>query len=201
MKDVVVIGGGFAGLAAACFLAKEGCKVTVIEKNEDAGGRCRAFETDGFLFDMGPSWYWMPDVFERFYQKFGYTTSDFYELKRLDPSYQVVFEDGDILKVPANYEELRQVFESYEPGSAKKLDQFLEDGGYKYEVGMREFVHKPSLSISEFVDNMWGRYAPMTVASSSDLTSHLLLSPSSCSSPSSHLVTNIKAWPREEYSM
>lgn len=152
MKKLVVIGGGFAGLAAACFLAKEGNEVTVIEKNDSLGGRCRSFEAEGFLFDMGPSWYWMPDVFERFYQIFGYTTADFYELKRLDPSYQVIYEDGDILSVPADYSELKAQFEKYEPGSSKQLDKFLEDGAYKYEVGMRDFVHKPSLSIMEFMD-------------------------------------------------
>ena len=152
MKKVVVIGGGFAGLAAACFLAQQGNEVTLIEKNDQLGGRCRAFEAEGFLFDMGPSWYWMPDVFERFYQIFGYTTSDFYELKRLDPSYQVIYEDGEIAPIPADYETLRSMFEKYEPGSGKHLDQFLKDGGYKYEVGMRDFVHKPSLSITEFMD-------------------------------------------------
>ncbi len=151
MKSVVVIGGGFAGLSAACFLARGGFNVTLLEKNDSTGGRCRSFKAKGFVFDMGPSWYWMPDVFERFYQSFNYTTSDFYDLVRLDPSYQVFFEDGDILSIPANYEQLREVFERYEPGSAEQLDKFLEDGAYKYDVGMREFVHKPSLSISEFV--------------------------------------------------
>jgi len=151
-KDVIVIGGGFAGLSAACYLAKAGKKVTLLEKNSALGGRCRSFEAEGFTFDMGPSWYWMPDVFERFFQNFGHTTSDFYELKRLDPSYQVIFEDGDIMKMPADYNQLRDLFESYESGSAKKLDQFLADAAYKYEVGLGEYVQKPSLSITEFMD-------------------------------------------------
>jgi len=152
MQDIMVIGSGFASLSAACFLAQSGLGVTVVEKNQDLGGRCRAFDAAGFTFDMGPSWYWMPDVFERFYQQFGYTTSDFYELKRLDPSYQVICSDGDIIKMPADYGELRDLFESYEKGSAAKLDAFLEDAAYKYEVGMKEFVHKPSLSVLEFAD-------------------------------------------------
>ncbi len=151
-KQVVVIGGGFAGLSAACFLAKSGAQVTLLEKNDTIGGRCRSFEERGFTFDMGPSWYWMPDVFERFYQSFGYTTADFYTLDRLDPSYQVIYSDGDVLEVPANYEELVAIFERYEPGSGKHLDKFLADGAYKYEVGMTEFVHKPSLSIFEFME-------------------------------------------------
>lgn len=149
---VIVIGGGFAGLSAACFLAKAGKQVTLLEKNSTTGGRCRAFEAEGFTFDMGPSWYWMPDVFERFFQSFGHTTADFYELVRLDPSYQVFFSDGDIVKLPADYKELRQLFESYEPGSATKLDKFLKDAAYKYEVGLGEYVHKPSLSVTEFIE-------------------------------------------------
>lgn len=152
MTEAIVIGGGFAGLSAACFLAKAGCEVTLIEKNDALGGRCRAFEAEGFTFDMGPSWYWMPDVFERFYQSFGYTTADFYDLKRLDPSYQVIFEDGDVMSIPATYKELLDLFESYESGSGKQLEKFLKDGAYKYEIGMTEFVHKPSLSITEFLD-------------------------------------------------
>lgn len=152
MKRTIVIGGGFAGLSAACFLAQNGQAVTLVEKNKQIGGRCHSFEAEGFVFDMGPSWYWMPDVFERFYQQFGHTTSDFYELIRLDPSYQVIFSDGDKMVLPASYEDMRSLFEKYEKGSAQKLDKFLEDGAYKYEVGMKEFVHKPSLSIGEFAD-------------------------------------------------
>ena len=151
-KHIVVVGSGFSGLAAAACLAKEGHKVTVLEKNPTLGGRARKFKAEGFSFDMGPSWYWMPEVFEDFYQKFGFTTSDFYDLKRLDPSYRVYFEDHKPFEVPASYGELRKLFESYEPGSATKLDDFLAEAKYKYEVGMSEFVWKPSLSITEFFD-------------------------------------------------
>lgn len=152
MKKATVIGGGFAGLSAAAFLAKGGCQVDLFEKHNALGGRARSFEYDGFHFDMGPSWYWMPDVFERFFNNFGYKASDFYKLVRLDPSYQVFYQDGDVIKVPANYSELESVFESYEPGSAKKLSTFLASAQYKYEVGLGEYVHKPSLSFTEFVD-------------------------------------------------
>lgn len=149
---MIVVGGGFAGLSAACFLAKEGKKVTLIEKNDSLGGRCRAFKAEGFTFDMGPSWYWMPDVFERFYNFFGYKTSDFYELIRLDPSYQVIYSDGDVVSIPADYQKFRALFESFEAGSGKKLDKFLADAKYKYDVGLGEFVHKPSLSVTEFME-------------------------------------------------
>jgi len=152
MSKVGVIGSGFAGLAASCFLAKEGHEITLIDKHTIPGGRCRTIEAEGFTFDMGPSWYWMPDVFERFFAQFGHTSSDFYELVRLDPSYQIIYDDGDIFKVPATYQELQEVFESYEEGSAKQLDAFLKDAAYKYDVGMTDYVHKPSLKLSEFMD-------------------------------------------------
>lgn len=152
MKKITVIGSGVAGLSAASFLAKEGHSVTLLEKNNTVGGRARQFEENGFVFDMGPSWYWMPDVFERFYQQFGHTTSDFYELKRLDPSYRVFWQDNSRDDVPADLNEFYAWFEKLEPGSSKKLDKFLMDAAYKYEVGINDLVHKPSLSIFEFAD-------------------------------------------------
>ncbi len=151
-KKVIVIGSGFAGLSAACFLAKEGYKVTILEKNDCAGGRARKFETDGFVFDMGPSWYWMPEVFENFFAQFGKKVSDYYDLVRLDPSYSVFFEGDEVMHVPAKMDELVQMFESYEKGSGAKLKQFLAEAKYKYDVGMNEFVFKPSHSILEFAD-------------------------------------------------
>jgi len=101
MKQVAVIGSGFSGLSAACHLAKHGYEVTVFEKNSSPGGRARKFEINGYLFDMGPSWYWMPDVFENFFNHFGKTTADYYELVRLDPSYRIFYSKDDILDLPA----------------------------------------------------------------------------------------------------
>ena len=152
MKTAGIIGSGFAGLSAACSLAKEGFKVSVFEKNEGLGGRARKFETQGFMFDMGPSWYWMPEVFENFFNHFGKSVSDYYELVRLDPSYNVVFGKDDIVSMPASYDELEQLFESIEPGSSKNLQKFLAEAEYKYKVGMEEFVWKPGLSLLEFAD-------------------------------------------------
>lgn len=151
-KKVVIIGAGFAGLAAAACLAQEGYAVTVLEKNTQAGGRARQFEAEGFVFDMGPSWYWMPDVFEQFFQRFGKRVSDYYELLRLDPSYIIHFGPGDSLAVPAGREDLMQLFEHLEPGSGPRLQRFLDEAAYKYEVGMREFVFKPGHSVFEFAD-------------------------------------------------
>jgi len=149
---VVVIGGGFAGLAASALLAREGTRVTLLEKNEQVGGRARVWETDGFRFDMGPSWYWMPDVFERFFGLFDREVGEFYQLERLDPSYRIVFGRDDVLDLPAGVEPLTELFERLEPGAGAQLGRFLADAAYKYERGMGEFVHKPSLSLTEFLD-------------------------------------------------
>jgi len=152
MKSVIVIGSGFAGLSSATFLAKAGYDVTVLEKNESLGGRARVWETEGFKFDMGPSWYWMPDVFERYFQSFGYSVSDLYELVRLDPSYRVVFGPEEFEDQSANMAELEAMFDRLDPGSSKRLRKFLTEAAYKYEVGIKELVHKPSRSLLEFAD-------------------------------------------------
>jgi len=152
-KKIHIIGSGISSLSAASFLAKAGHTVTIFEKNDQIGGRARQFNAEGFTFDMGPSWYWMPDVFEKFYQQFGYTTSDFYELKRLDPSYRVYWPDQTHSDVPADMPTLEAWFESLEPGSALKLRAFLKDAAYKYKVGMEDLVYKPSLKLSEFIDS------------------------------------------------
>ena len=152
MPHAVVIGAGFAGLSAASFLAKAGWQVTLLEKNAGPGGRARVFEAAGFTFDMGPSWYWMPGVFEQYFAEFGKRVADYYDLVRLDPSYQVIFGESDTLGIPAGMPQLRQLFESLEPGSAARLDEFLVQAAYKYEVGINKFVHLPSRSITEFID-------------------------------------------------
>ncbi|HWB63899.1 MAG TPA: FAD-dependent oxidoreductase, partial [Chitinophagales bacterium] len=126
-KKIIVIGSGFAGLSAAGALAKQGHNVTILEKNSQPGGRARTWEQQGFLFDMGPSWYWMPEVFENYYRQFGHTTSDFYELKRLDPSYRVFLEKNELIDVPAKVEELVSLFEKKESGSGQRLQAFLAD--------------------------------------------------------------------------
>ena len=151
MKKVVIIGSGFAGLSAAAFMAKAGWDVTVLEKNSTTGGRASVLLADGFTFDMGPSWYWMPGVFERFFNCFGKKVSDYYELQRLDPSYRVYWPD-DSMDVPADYNELKIVFEKLEPGSGEMLDKFMQEAAFKYEVGINKLVHKPGQSLLEFAD-------------------------------------------------
>ena len=149
---IIVIGSGISSMSAASFLSKEGHDVTIIEKNKQIGGRARKFEIDGFTFDMGPSWYWMPDVFEDFYKKFNHTTSDFYSLERLDPSYRVYWKDNSYTDVPADMKALEQWFEDNEKGSAVKLRSFLKDAEVKYQVGMQDLVYKPSMSVLEFAN-------------------------------------------------
>src|SRR6478609_7252554 len=131
-EKIIVIGAGFAGLASACVLAKEGYQVTILEKNDQPGGRARIWEKDGFKFDMGPSWYWMPDVFENFFALFGKKPSDYYDLKRLDPGYRIYYGKNELMDVPAAMAELETMFENIEPGSSMHLREFLEQAAYKY---------------------------------------------------------------------
>ena len=150
-KKIIIIGSGFASLSAASFLAKAGCSVTVLEQHAIPGGRARKLEAEGFTFDMGPSWYWMPDVFERFFNQFNKNVADYYSLKRLDPSYTIFWEDGK-MDIPSNLSDLKELFESYEVGAAKNLELFLKEAQYKYEVGINKLVFKPGNSIIEFAD-------------------------------------------------
>ncbi len=151
MKKIIVIGSGFAGLSAASFMAQAGWDVTLLEKHLQPGGRAQKFSAEGFTFDMGPSWYWMPDVFERYFGCFGKKVSDYYSLTRLDPSYTVYYPDAR-MDIPADYGTLKTLFESIEKGSGEKLDKFLAEAAYKYEVGVKKLVFKPSLSVTEFLD-------------------------------------------------
>ena len=150
-KTVVVIGSGFAGLSAASFMAKAGWHVIVLEKNSIPGGRARKLEEEGFKFDMGPSWYWMPDVFERYFNQFGRDVSEYYSLTRLSPSYRVYWNDGP-MDIPAGWDELKNLFESIEKGASQKLEKYLAEAKYKYEVGIKKLVYKPGRSIAEFMD-------------------------------------------------
>jgi phytoene desaturase len=149
-KKVIVIGAGFSGLAASALLAQAGFDVTLLEKNSTPGGRARKFAENGFTFDMGPSWYWMPDVFDKFFALFGKTTLDYYQLQRLDPSYRFYFGKDEIVEVPANFKELVDIFENEELGAGEALIKFLKEAEYKYKVSMNKFVYKPGLSVFEF---------------------------------------------------
>ena len=151
-SDVVVIGGGFGGLSTACYLADAGADVTLIEKNEQLGGRASRLEVDGFRFDMGPSWYLMPDVFERFFGYFDHEPADYYDLTRLDPHYRIFFKDGDRVDMVPDRTENRQTFESYEPGAGERFDEYLRKSRQNYEVGMEHFVYEDRTSLSDYLD-------------------------------------------------
>lgn len=148
MKTAIVIGSGFSGLSTAAFLAKSGIKVTVIEKNQQLGGRARMLKKDGFSFDMGPSWYWMPDIFDKFFEEFNLQTNHFYELIKLDPGFKMIF-DSDEVEIPADFEETCLIFEDYESGGAEKLKRFIEDAKHKYNIGINFIYNSPGLSIME----------------------------------------------------
>lgn len=150
-KTVIIIGAGFSGLSAASFMRKNGWNVKVIEKNNTPGGRASQLKEQGFTFDKGPSFYWMPEVFERYFAQFGKKTSDYYQLQRLDPSYRVYWEN-DYTDIPADINELKKVFESIEPGSGKKLDRYLGGAAFKYDLGINNLVHKPGRSFTEFLN-------------------------------------------------
>lgn len=150
-KRVIIIGAGFSGLSAAAFLSREGFDVSVIEKNTMPGGRARKFSAKGFTYDMGPSWYWMPDVMDNFFADFGRKTSDYFELKRLDPSYRVYFGKDDFVEIPSNLPETISLFERMENGAGAKLEKFLNEAEQKYIIGINQFATKPSLSVMEFM--------------------------------------------------
>ena len=148
---ISIIGSGFSSLAAASYLAKAGHQVTVFEKNESVGGRARQFKADGFTFDMGPSWYWMPDVFERFFADFGKKTTDYYELIKLSPAYNVYFGTKDCIAIADNQAEIEQTFESIEKGSGQKLRDFMAKAKSNYDIAIKDLVYRPGVSPLELI--------------------------------------------------
>jgi len=149
-KNICIIGSGFAGLSAATHLVEKGNNVYILEKNSTNGGRARKFSSKGFTFDMGPSWYWMPNVIETYFKTFEKEIDNYFDLIRINPSYKIFFSSNKKINIPANYEKLKELFEKLEEGSSEKLDIFLSQAKYKYEMGINSLVHKPSKSITEF---------------------------------------------------
>ena len=150
-KTIAIIGSGFSALAAACYLAQQGNNVTIYEKNESIGGRARQFKKDGFTFDMGPSWYWMPDVFERFFQDFNKKTADYYELIKLNPAYRVYFGVDDFINIYDNLEEIKSTFENIEKGSGNQLETFINQAKSNYDIAIKDLVYRPGVSPLELV--------------------------------------------------
>jgi len=150
-KNVIVIGSGFGGLAAAGLLAKDGHDITVIEKNDHAGGRASIWKKDGFTFDLGPSWYLMPDVFENYFAEFDKKPSDYMNLVRLDPSYRVFYEKDDYVDISKDFEKNLDLFEKMENGAAEKMKQYLETSKYQYDVAMKDFIYRDYKHFTDFL--------------------------------------------------
>ena len=150
-NSVNIIGSGFSSLSAACYLASKGFKVNVFEKNDQLGGRARQYVNGAFKFDMGPTWYWMPDVFERFFNDFGKKTSDFYELQQLSPGYRVYFGQDDWIDIEDSAEKIIKTFESIESGASIELTRFLDKAKSNYDIAIKDLVYKPGLSPTELV--------------------------------------------------
>ena len=150
-KSVTIIGSGFSALSAACYLTKNGNQVTVYEKNDSIGGRARQLKIDGFTFDMGPSWYWMPDVFDRFFADFGKKTTDYYELIKLDPAYRVYYGINDFISIADNLSEIIQAFEAIEKGSGKILEDFIAKAKSNYDIAIKDLVYRPGVSPLELI--------------------------------------------------
>ena len=150
-KNIIIIGSGFSSISAACYLAKAGNKVTILEKNNTPGGRARQFKKDGFTFDMGPSWYWMPDVFEKFFGDFDRKVSDYYSLEKLDPGYEVYFDQMDSIKIGDTLGKIYAAFETEEAGSAIKLKKFIKKAEDNYNIAIKDLVYRPGISPLELV--------------------------------------------------
>ena len=149
-KKAVIIGSGFGGLAAAGLLARDDFNVKVFEKNEQAGGRASVWMKDGFKFDMGPSWYLMPDIFEKYFSEFGKKPEDFMDLKRLDPSYRVFFDEDDIIDIYSDLDKNLETFEKLEKGAKQKFKDYLSTSKYQYDIAMKDFIYKDYKHFYEF---------------------------------------------------
>jgi phytoene desaturase len=150
-KNIIIIGSGFSALAASCYLAKQGNQVTIYEKNPTVGGRARQLLKDGFTFDIGPSWYWMPDVFEKFFADFDKKVSDYYTLSKLSPAYKVFFGINEFVTIADNLPEIIAKFESIETGSGQKLEKFIKEAQSNYDIAIKDLVYRPGESILELV--------------------------------------------------
>ncbi|MDI5887186.1 phytoene desaturase family protein [Flavobacterium yafengii] len=151
IKKITIIGSGFSSLAASCYLAQSGHDVTVYEKNATIGGRARQLKMEGFTFDMGPSWYWMPDVFDRFFADFDKKTSDYYELIKLSPAYRVYYGIDDFVTIADNLTDIIFAFEAIEKGSGKILNDFMAEAKSNYDIAIKDLVYRPGVSPLELI--------------------------------------------------
>ncbi|MEP0211715.1 MAG: phytoene desaturase family protein [Cellulophaga sp.] len=153
MKKVIIIGSGFSSLSASCYLAKAGYDVTMLEKNTTTGGRARQLKTNGFVFDIGPTFYWMPDVFDKFFADFGKKTSEYYQLDQLNPAYQIYFGKNDSISISEDFNETRDTFEKIEPGSGKQLERFINKARINYDIAIKKLVYNPGENLFEIINS------------------------------------------------
>ncbi|WP_452226664.1 phytoene desaturase family protein [Lacinutrix cladophorae] len=153
LKKIIIIGSGFSSLSASCYLASKGFDVTILEKNKTVGGRARQLKKDGFVFDIGPTFYWMPDVFERFFNDFNTSTKNFYKLNKLNPAYQIYFGKEDSISIADNFEAIKNTFESIEKGSANKLQKFINKAEKNYNIAIKDLVYKPGVHVFEIINS------------------------------------------------
>jgi len=153
IKKAIIIGSGIGGLGTACLLARRGYEVVVLEKNSQPGGRANIFSQTDFVFDMGPSWYMMPDIFEHFFSVMDEDIKDYLKLVRLSPSYRVFLEkENEIYDLYSDLEKNIELFESIEPGAGQKLREYIEMTGYQYEIAKKEFMFKNYDTIFDFIN-------------------------------------------------
>ena len=151
-KTAIIIGSGFGGLGTAAILAKAGYKVTVLEKNEMVGGRASVFEAKGFKFDMGPSWYLMPDVFEHFFEILDEDVHEHLDLKKLAPSYRIFYKDlNEKVDIYSDLEKDLPTIEAIEEGAGEALKDYLDKAGYQYDIAKDRFMYKNYDSIRDFL--------------------------------------------------
>lgn len=148
---ISILGSGFSSLASACYLAKEGYDVTIFEKNKTIGGRARQLKKEGFTFDIGPTWYWMPDVFERFFSDFDKKPSDYYNLGKLNPAYSVYYGKNDFITIEDNLDKICSAFEKEEKGSSKPLMRFINQAKSNYDIAIKNLVYNPGVSPLELI--------------------------------------------------
>lgn len=149
--SIIIIGSGFSSLAASCYLAKAGFDVTIFEKNATIGGRARVLKKEGYSFDIGPTWYWMPDVFERFFNDFDKKVSEYYTLEKLNPAYSVYFGKDDYITIEDTLEKIKVAFEKEEAGSALKLTAYINKAKSNYDIAIKDLVYNPGVSPLELV--------------------------------------------------
>jgi len=151
-RHAVIIGAGYAGLSSALLLLREGWQVTVLEKNEAPGGRARLWQEKGYSFDMGPSWYLMPEVFETFFASVGSSVAEAYDLTKLKTHYKVYFEGQEAVTITDDLERTKRLFESFEPGGAVRLQKYMDEAQYKYDTALGEFLYREYRTVFDFLN-------------------------------------------------